>query len=46
MKKIICLFLAILMTLSLCACGGSNAGTQEEKPQLEIGYGKVNITPN
>ena len=45
MKKIICLFLAILMTLSLCACGGS-AGTQEEKPQLEIGYGKVNITPN
>jgi hypothetical protein len=46
MKKMICLFLAILMTLSLCACGGSNAGTQEEKPQLEIGYGKVNITPN
>ena len=46
MKKMICLFLAILMTLSLCACGGSNAGTQEEKPQLEIGYGKVNITPS
>ena len=31
MKKIICLFLAILMTLSLCACGGSNAGNEHAK---------------
>ena len=45
MKKILCLILAIVTVLSLCACGGS-AGAQEEKPQLQIGYGKVNITPN
>jgi len=45
MKKWICLFLAIMMTLSLCACGGSG-DAKEEKPQLEIGYGKVNITPS
>lgn len=43
MKKILSLTLAILMLLSLCACGG--APKEEEKPQLQIGYGKVNITP-
>jgi len=43
MKKILSLTLAILMLLSLCACGG--APEEKEKPQLQIGYGKVNITP-
>ena len=49
MKKLLCLTLAVLMILSLCACGGSSAGNQEEpeeKPQLEIGFGRVNITPS
>ena len=56
MKKYLCLFLAILMILSLCACSGSDAAkettaateatVEEAKPQLEIGYGKVNITPS
>ena len=46
MKKLLCMTLAILMLLSLCACGGSDADGEEVKPQLEIGYGKVNITPS
>ena len=45
MKKILCLTIAALMLLSLCACGGS--GNTEEAPDttLELGFGKVNITP-
>ena len=45
MKKILCLTMAVLMILSLCACGGSG---EEKKPDegLEVGFGKVNITPN
>jgi hypothetical protein len=49
MKKLLCLTLAVLMILSLCACGGSSAGGPEEpkeKPQLEVGFGRVNITPS
>ena len=46
MKKIICLTLAVLMLLGMVACGGSSA--EEEKPaaQLEVGFGKINITPS
>ena len=49
MKKILSLTLAVLLLLSLCACGGSgNADTPTEPatPKLELGFGKVNITPN
>ena len=46
MRKLLCLTLSLLMILSLCACGGSGAAKEEEKPQLEIGFGRVNITPN
>ena len=48
MKKLLCLFLAILMTLSLCACGGSGNGEEKEQETegLQIGFGKVNITPS
>ena len=45
MKKFFCLCLAVLMTLLLCACGGSGEEKQEEKPQLQVGFGKVNTTP-
>ena len=51
MKKIIVLLLVLATVLGLCACGGT--GEQEatepeakETPQLQIGYGKVNITPS
>ena len=46
MKKLLCLTLAALLLLSLCACGGS--GNTEETPDtsLEVGFGKVNITPS
>ena len=53
MKKILALTLAVIMLLSLCACGGSaggagGAGGDQEQPvdnSLEVGFGKVNITP-
>ena len=46
MKKILCLTLAVIMLLSLCACGGSgNSTEQPEDTTLEVGLGKVNITP-
>ena len=49
MKKLLSLFLAVVMILSLCACGGSGSGNGEEAKgdnSLEVGYGKINITPN
>ena len=46
MKKILCLVLAAAMILSLCACGGSTVQEEEPAPQLKIGFGKVNVTPN
>ena len=54
MKKLLCLLLAVVMLLGLCACGGSEGTTgneaageqQETEKQLQIGYGKVNITPS
>ena len=46
MKKILSLTLAVLLLLSLCACGGSEAGGEEAPDtSLEVGFGKVNITP-
>ena len=47
MKKLLSLTLAVIMILSLCACGGSGNAepTEPETPQLEVGLGKVNITP-
>ena len=42
MKKSICLILAVLMTLSLCACGSS----AKEKKGLQVGFGRVDITPD
>lgn len=45
MKKLITLFLALVMILSLCACGGS--GDETKAPEgLQIGYAKVDITPD
>lgn len=45
MKKLSTLFLALIMILSLCACGGS--GDETKAPEgLQIGYAKVDITPD
>ena len=46
MKKLISLTLAILMLLSLCACGGSGNTDETPDTSLQVGYGKVNITPS
>ena len=48
MKKLLSLTLAVIMILSLCACGGSGNETpsEPEAPKLELGFGKINITPN
>ena len=43
MKKLLSLTLAVIMILSLCACGGSGNETpsEPEAPKLELGFGKV-----
>lgn len=48
MKKIISLMLAMLLVLGLCACGGTTGedAPAEETTGLQVGYGKVNITPS
>ena len=51
MKKLICILLATMMTLGLCACGGSGNAenpTDQAGPVegLQVGYAKVNIKPN
>jgi len=47
MKKLLALILSSLMLFSLCACGGNGETAQETEPYtgLQVGYGKVNITP-
>ncbi len=46
MKKLVCLTLAVLMVLSMVACGGSKEETpQETTPSLRVGVGRVDITP-
>ena len=38
--------LAIMLILSLCACGGGEEAPQEDTSGLRAGYSKVNITPD
>jgi len=45
MKRMIALTLAVLMALSLCACGGSQK-QQAAEPGFKAGFGQVDITPN
>jgi hypothetical protein len=49
MKKVVCLILAVLMLLSMTACGASEGGavetTETKAPGFRVGYGKANITP-
>lgn len=43
MKKVLCFALAMLMVLSLAACGGK--GGNEAKEGLQVGFGRGEITP-
>ena len=53
MKKLICMLLALMLVLSLCACGGeekTGATGEGDKAaqtagQLRVGYGKADVTP-
>ena len=51
MKKVLSVILSVLMVLSLCACGASEGGaaageTTAAASAMQVGYGKVNITPD
>ena len=46
MKKILTLLLAILMILSLCACGESGENGEAQMEGLQVGFGREDITPN
>lgn len=43
MKKLVCLFLIVVLVLGLCACGDSGNSTPDG---LQVGYAKINITPD
>ena len=49
MKKILCMLLACVMLLGLCACGGDQGGNETTGPAadvgLQVGFGRTNITP-
>jgi len=46
-KKFLCIALAVMMLLGLCACGGTVSSGEGDAPKdgLQVGYAKVNITP-
>ena len=50
MKKFLSLLLALALVLGLCACSGSGEnqgeGQQAEPEGLQVGYAKINITPD
>ena len=47
MKKVIALLMTAVIVLGLCACGGSSEGGSTNSTEgLQIGFAKVNITPN
>lgn len=47
MKRMFCILLSLILTLSLCACGGETAQPAETFPEttLELGFGRADITP-
>ena len=42
MKRIVSLILTVVLALSLCACGGSGGGTDQE---LQVGFDRQSVTP-
>ena len=47
MKRIVSLFLALVLALGLAACGSQSTAETEAKvlPPLQVGYGRVDISP-
>lgn len=46
MKKLFCLTLAVLMVLSLCACGDEGKEETKASGTFQVGYGRADMTPN
>ena len=46
MKKLLCLALAVLTVLSLCACGGGGKEEAKTGGTFRVGYARVDMTPN
>ena len=50
MKRFLCILLAMILTLSLCACGGSGNSNGDEQPGsdtgLEMGFARENANPS
>lgn len=47
MKKFLCIALALMMVLGMCACGGNGeGGASGDSEDLQVGFGRVNITPD
>lgn len=57
MKRFLCLLLALILTLGLCACGGTGGENESKEPSgettvpeepvgLQVGFGRENITPD
>ena len=44
MKKLIALIMALVMVLSLCACGGNETAAPAEGGDGEVKYDKINLT--
>lgn len=47
MKKLLCMLLAAVMLLGLCACGGGGEtpDNEQQKSVLQVGFGKSNMMP-
>lgn len=45
MKKFLCIVLALILVLGMCACGEGGSAAGESKG-LQVGFGRVNITPD
>lgn len=46
MKKILSLILNCVLLLGLCACAGGNEGSSSKKEGLQIGFARVDATPD
>ena len=46
MKRIICIFMAVMLLLGLCACDGAGTENKEDYKGLQVGFGRENILPD
>lgn len=45
MKKFVCMILVLVMALSLVACGGEGGAAGKSEGGFQVGFGKIDITP-